>query len=84
VESRHKSDTSDSEDEKEELDDEEIEIQHSPNGRFLKFNVEIGVGSFKTVFKGLDTETGVHVAWCELKVSLNVSFETLYDCDNNF
>ncbi|XP_013409251.1 uncharacterized protein LOC106172880 isoform X4 [Lingula anatina] len=39
----------------------------SPTGRFLKFDIEIGRGSFKTVFKGLDTETGVAVAWCELQ-----------------
>jgi hypothetical protein len=39
----------------------------SPNGRFNKFDIEIGRGSFKTVYKGLDTETGVAVAWCELQ-----------------
>ena len=42
----------------------------SPNGRFNKFDIEIGRGSFKTVYKGLDTETGVAVAWCELQVCL--------------
>lgn len=41
----------------------------SPDGRFLKFEEEIGRGSFKTVYKGLDTATGVAVAWCELQVS---------------
>ena len=40
----------------------------SPDGRFLKFSDEVGRGSFKTVYKGLDTETGVAVAWCELQV----------------
>uniref|UniRef100_A0A3P9NAA5 Protein kinase domain-containing protein n=1 Tax=Poecilia reticulata TaxID=8081 RepID=A0A3P9NAA5_POERE len=40
----------------------------SPDGRFLKFDIEIGRGSFKTVYKGLDTETTVEVAWCELQV----------------
>lgn len=44
----------------------------SPDGRFLKFEEEIGRGSFKTVYKGLDTSTGVAVAWCELQVSLNL------------
>lgn len=39
------------------------------DGRFLKFDEELGRGSFKTVFRGLDTETGVAVAWCELQVS---------------
>lgn len=38
------------------------------NIRFLKFDEELGHGSFKTVFRGLDTQTGVAVAWCELQV----------------
>lgn len=29
--------------------------------------VQIGRGSFKTVYRGLDTQTGVAVAWCELQ-----------------
>nr|CAD7432620.1 unnamed protein product [Timema monikensis] len=49
-------------------DDEEKAIGVSPDGRFLKFEEEIGRGSFKTVYKGLDTQTGVAVAWCELQV----------------
>lgn len=43
-------------------------VATSPDGRYLKFNIEIGRGSFKTVYKGLDTETTVEVAWCELQV----------------
>uniref|UniRef100_A0A3Q3ITK6 non-specific serine/threonine protein kinase n=1 Tax=Monopterus albus TaxID=43700 RepID=A0A3Q3ITK6_MONAL len=42
-------------------------VSTSPGGRFLKFDIELGRGSFKTVFKGLDTETWVEVAWCELQ-----------------
>ena len=49
---------------------EERVILHSRDGRFLKYDLEIGRGSFKTVYKGLDTETGVAVAWCELQVRL--------------
>ena len=45
-------------------------VKTSPTGRFLKYDLEIGRGSFKTVYKGLDTETGVAVAWCELLVCL--------------
>lgn len=41
----------------------------SLDGRFLKFDEELGRGSFKTVYRGLDTETGVAVAWCELQES---------------
>ncbi|KAL8222176.1 UNVERIFIED_CONTAM: hypothetical protein K2H54_075085 [Gekko kuhli] len=52
-------------------DIEELEtkaVAFSTDGRFLKFDIEIGRGSFKTVYKGLDTETTVEVAWCELQV----------------
>ncbi|XP_075039299.1 serine/threonine-protein kinase WNK2 isoform X3 [Mixophyes fleayi] len=57
---------------KEEEEDNEEEadmkaVSTSPDGRFLKFDIEIGRGSFKTVYKGLDTETWVEVAWCELQ-----------------
>lgn len=55
-------------------------VSTSPGGRFLKFDIELGRGSFKTVYKGLDTDTWVEVAWCELQVgspsskhSLNVT-----------
>ncbi|XP_060101737.1 serine/threonine-protein kinase WNK1 isoform X3 [Heteronotia binoei] len=51
-------------------DIEELEtkaVAFSTDGRFLKFDIEIGRGSFKTVYKGLDTETTVEVAWCELQ-----------------
>ncbi|XP_036141340.1 serine/threonine-protein kinase WNK1 isoform X2 [Monomorium pharaonis] len=48
-------------------DDEEKAVGISPDGRFLKFEEEIGRGSFKTVYRGLDTQTGVAVAWCELQ-----------------
>ncbi|XP_044188081.1 serine/threonine-protein kinase WNK4-like isoform X2 [Thunnus albacares] len=52
----------------EEYDEEETQaVASSPDGRFLKFNIEIGRGSFKTVYKGLDTETTLEVAWCELQ-----------------
>ena len=49
---------------------EDPAVAYSPDSakRFLKYDIEIGRGSFKTVYKGLDTETGVAVAWCELQV----------------
>ncbi|XP_051524778.1 serine/threonine-protein kinase WNK2-like [Myxocyprinus asiaticus] len=53
-----------------EENEEEAEMEAvatSPGGRFLKFDIEIGRGSFKTVYKGLDTDTWVEVAWCELQ-----------------
>lgn len=59
--------------EKKVREEEEVEtkaVGTSPDGRFLKFDIEIGRGSFKTVYKGLDTETTVEVAWCELQVRM--------------
>uniref|UniRef100_A0A0K0G1Q1 non-specific serine/threonine protein kinase n=1 Tax=Strongyloides venezuelensis TaxID=75913 RepID=A0A0K0G1Q1_STRVS len=46
---------------------EEKPIDKSPDGRYLKFDEELGRGTFKTVYRGLDTETGITVAWCELQ-----------------
>ncbi|XP_054455498.1 serine/threonine-protein kinase WNK4 [Anoplopoma fimbria] len=60
--------TFDSQLEQEEKEDMETKaVATSPDGRYLKFNIEIGRGSFKNVYKGLDTETTVEVAWCELQ-----------------
>ncbi|KAI8425791.1 hypothetical protein MSG28_011570 [Choristoneura fumiferana] len=53
-------------------EDEEEPIGVSPCGRFFKYDKEVGRGSFKTVYHGLDTQTGVAVAWCELLVSTNL------------
>ena len=50
-------------------ENEEKAIDSSPDERFLKYEEEIGRGSFKTVYRGLDTHTGVSVAWCELQVN---------------
>ena len=52
----------------EEEDDDPDAVDTSLDGRFLKFPEEIGRGSFKTVYRGLDANTGVAVAWCELQV----------------
>jgi WNK lysine deficient protein kinase len=47
-------------------DDEDEPIGVSPCQRFFKYDIEVGRGSFKTVYRGLDSHTGVAVAWCEL------------------
>lgn len=63
--------------EKDHEQEEEAEMKAvatSPGGRFLKFDIELGRGAFKTVYKGLDTETWVEVAWCELQVRRTVVF----------
>ncbi|XP_069884064.1 serine/threonine-protein kinase WNK4 isoform X1 [Dipodomys merriami] len=54
--------------EQQEKEDTETQaVATSPDGRYLKFDIEIGRGSFKTVYRGLDTDTTVEVAWCELQ-----------------
>lgn len=49
------------------IESDERAVETSPDGRFLKFNHVIGRGSFKTVYRGLDSETSISIAWCELK-----------------
>ncbi|KAK3546895.1 hypothetical protein QTP86_003770 [Hemibagrus guttatus] len=63
--------------ERESEQEEEAEMKAvatSPGGRFLKFDIELGRGAFKTVYKGLDTETWVEVAWCELQFLSGFAF----------
>ncbi|XP_044880148.1 serine/threonine-protein kinase WNK2 isoform X11 [Mauremys mutica] len=70
AERKEPSDKDQSKSKKEEPEEEEADmkaVSTSPDGRFLKFDIELGRGSFKTVYKGLDTETWVEVAWCELQ-----------------
>jgi hypothetical protein len=60
----------------EQEEEEEKARDSSPDGRFLKFE-EIGRGSFKTVYKGLDSRDGVAVAWCELQVGLHYLYQLI-------
>lgn len=52
-------------------DEDDDPVAMSPCGRFFKYDKEVGRGSFKTVYRGLDTLTGVPVAWCELLVCVH-------------
>lgn len=42
---------------------EEVAVETSPLGRFLRFNRKLGSGSYKTVYLGFDCDTGKEVAW---------------------
>lgn len=53
-------------------DEDDDPVAMSPCGRFFKYDKEVGRGSFKTVYRGLDTLTGVPVAWCELLVCISI------------
>ncbi|BFZ10574.1 hypothetical protein BsWGS_13612 [Bradybaena similaris] len=58
---------SDTESKTKKKDDDVKQPRMSPDHRFMKLDEEVGRGSFKTVHKGLEIDTGVHVAWCELQ-----------------
>lgn len=38
-------------------------VDASPKGRFKRFKEELGRGAYKIVYKGVDHETGLEVAW---------------------
>lgn len=42
---------------------ESHEVESSPDGRYIRFDERIGVGAYKEVWRGYDTETGKEIAW---------------------
>ena len=52
------------------MDEEQADV--SPDNRFIRYASEVGRGSFKTVYKALDSSNGIKVAWSELNVFLCV------------
>ncbi|CAD8144629.1 unnamed protein product [Paramecium pentaurelia] len=38
-------------------------VEKSPKGRFIRFNEQIGKGTYKTVYRGYDEESGCEIAW---------------------
>ena len=51
---------------------EESEAENSPaiNGRYHRFNVKLGKGAFKEVYKAFDTHEQIDVAWNSIDLSL--------------
>jgi len=43
-------------------------VERSPDGRYSRFNQQLGHGAFKAVFKGYDEEEGIEVAWCQVNM----------------
>lgn len=41
-------------------------VEHSPQGRYVRFNAPLGGGTYKEVWKAYDTSEGVEVAWSTL------------------
>lgn len=40
-----------------------VEVESSPDNRYLRFNTELGSGAYKEVYLAYDSETGREVAW---------------------
>ena len=49
---------------------EESSGEPSIEGRYHRFNVQLGKGAFKEVYKAFDTYEGVDVAWNQIDLSL--------------
>jgi WNK lysine deficient protein kinase len=47
---------------------EDFIVERSPDGRYSRFNQQLGHGAFKAVFKGYDEEEGIEVAWCQVNM----------------
>jgi len=43
-------------------------VEHSPHGRYVRFNVRLGQGAYKEVWKAYDTSEGVEVSWNTLSL----------------
>jgi WNK lysine deficient protein kinase len=60
------------EEEEEEVDQTEEDsysiVEVSPKGRFKRFNEELGRGAYKSVFRGIDEDTGREIAWNVIKI----------------
>ena len=39
------------------------EVETSPDGRYVRFDEQLGTGAYKSVYLAYDTETGKEVAW---------------------
>ena len=46
---------------------EEI-VEYSSGERYGRYNVKLGKGAFKTVYKGYDTDEGFEIAWNQVNI----------------
>lgn len=43
-------------------------VEEDPSGRFIRYDIVLGKGSYKIVYKGFDTHEAVEVAWNKIQV----------------
>lgn len=58
---------------------EENEVKDTdPTGRYIKFASELGRGAYKVVYKAIDRDLGIEVAWNEIRVDQGADFDKLW------
>lgn len=50
-------------------------VEHSPRGRYIRFDIKLGSGAYKTVYKAYDTDQGIDVAWNAIDIGVLPSAE---------
>lgn len=50
-------------------------VEHSPRGRYIRFDIRLGTGAYKTVYKAYDTDQGIDVAWNAIDIGVLPSTE---------
>ncbi|KAI9913831.1 hypothetical protein PsorP6_005137 [Peronosclerospora sorghi] len=50
-------------------------VEHSPRGRYIRFDIRLGTGAYKSVYKAYDTDQGIDVAWNAIDIGLLPSTE---------
>jgi len=51
----------------EDFEDDKV-VETGPNGTYVRFEHKLGSGAFKTVYRALDTEKGIEVAWNQVLI----------------
>ncbi|GLE00386.1 hypothetical protein PINS_up009143 [Pythium insidiosum] len=45
-------------------------VERSPRGRYIRFDIRLGTGAYKTVYKAYDTDQGIDVAWNAIDIGV--------------
>lgn len=45
-------------------------VEKSPRGRYIRFDVRLGTGAYKSVYKAYDTDQGIDVAWNAIDIGV--------------